>query len=182
MPKIYLVRHGRAASTWGMEIDPELDELGRTQAKAAAQQLAPLGPLPILTSPLSRARETAAPLAEIWQIEPGVESRVGEIRFPSETPADRVRWLKDVMADQWSNLDRDLKAWREDVIATLCSITTDHVIFSHFIAINAAVGFAIEDDRVVSFRPDNASITVLETIGNSLYLVKLGDEADSKVN
>jgi len=111
-------------------------------------------------------------LAEIWQIEPRIESRVGEIRFPSETPADRVRWLKDVMADQWSNLDRNLQVWCEDVIETLCSITTDHAIFSHFIAINAAVGFAIEDDRVVSFRPDNGSITVLETNGNSLNLVQ----------
>jgi len=182
MAKIYLVRHGRAVSSWGLEKDPGLDELGHAQARTAAQQLAPLGPFPIITSPLSRARQTSTPLAAIWQIEPGIDSRVGEIRFPSETPADRVRWLKEVMADRWSNLDRNLQAWRQAVIETLCSLTTETAIFSHFIAINAAVGFAIEDDRVVSFRPDNASITVLETDGNSLNLVKRGDEADTRVN
>jgi len=182
MAKLYLVRHGKAAAGWGMEKDPGLDELGRAQAKATAQRLAPLGPLPIIASPLKRARETAAPLAEIWQIEPRIEPRVGEIRFPSEAPTNRVRWLKEVMADQWANLDRNLQAWRQDVIETLCSITADSVIFSHFIAINAAVGSAAADDRVVSFRPDNASITVLETKANRIGLIKRGDEADTRVN
>ena len=182
MPIIYLVRHGRAASGWGMEKDPGLDELGRVQARAAAKQLAPLGPLAIITSPLNRARETALPLAEIWQIEPEIEPRVGEIRCPFETSTDRVRWLKEVMADQWANLARNLRAWRQDVIETLCSITTDSVIFTHFIAINAAVGFAAADDRVVSFRPDNASITVLETNKNRIDLVRRGAEADTRVN
>ncbi|UCD82374.1 MAG: histidine phosphatase family protein [Desulfobacterales bacterium] len=182
MAKLYLVRHGRAASSWGLEEDPGLDALGRAQAEAAAQRLASLGQLPIITSPLKRARETSAPLAAVWRIEPIIEPRVGEIRFPSETPADRVRWLKEVMADQWSNLSQDLQAWRLDVIETLYAIRTDSVIFSHFIAINVAVGFAVEDDRVVSFRPDNASITVLETNAININLLKRGDEADTRVN
>jgi len=181
MAMIYMVRHGRAASGWGLAKDPGLDEMGRAQAKAAAQRLAPLGPLPIITSPLRRARETAAPLAAIWQIEPVIEPRVGEIRFPAEIASDRVRWLKEVMAAQWSNLDRNLRAWRQDVIETLCSITADCVIFSHFIAINVAVGFAAADDRVVSFRPDNAAITIMETNGDSINLVKRGAEADTRV-
>ena len=182
MTILYLVSHGPATSSWGLAIDPGLDELGRAQARSAAQQLAPLGPLPIISSPRARAQETAMPLAKTWNIEPAIEERVGEIRFPSETPADRVRWLKNVMADQWSNLDRNLQAWREDVIETLCSITTDHVIFSHFIATNAAVGFATVNDRVVTFRPDNASITVLEADANNLCLVKRGEEAETRVS
>jgi len=182
MAKLYLVRHGRAASGWGLEEDPGLDELGRAQAEAAAKRLAPLGPLPIITSPLKRARETSAPLAAIWQIAPVIEPRVGEIRFPAETTSDRIRWLKEVMAARWSNLDRNLRAWRQEVIETLCSITADCVIFSHFIAINVAVGFATADDRVVSFRPDNAAITIMETNGGSINLVKRGDEADTRVN
>jgi broad specificity phosphatase PhoE len=182
MAKIYLVRHGRAASGWGLEKDPGLDELGRSQAKAAAQKLAPRGPFPIITSPLKRARETAAPLAEIWQSETRIEPRAGEIPFPSETPINRVGWLKEVMAGHWSNLDRKLRAWRQDVIQTICSITPDSVIFSHFIAINVAVGFAVEDDRVVIFRPDNASITILETKADRINLIRRGDEADTRVN
>lgn len=182
MAKLYLVRHGRATSSWGLEPDPGLDESGHLQAEASARKIAPLGPLPIIASPLRRTRETAAPLAKIWQVEPRIEPRVGEIRFPAETPASRVHWLKKVMADQWPNLDRSLQAWRQEVIESLCSIAADSVIFSHFIAINVAVGFAAEDSRVVCFRPDNASITILEAKGKKLNLLERGEEADSRVS
>jgi len=182
MTKIYLVRHGRAVSGWGLEKDPGLDDLGRSQAQAAAQKLAPLGPLPIISSPRARARQTAIPLVKLWDMEPALEKRVGEIRFPSETPHDRVSWLKKVMVGQWPNLDPDLQQWRREVIEALLAMVTDTVVFTHYIAINAAVGHAIGDDRVVSFSPDNASITVLETDGDGLYLVKRGLEADTRVN
>jgi broad specificity phosphatase PhoE len=182
MAKIYLVRHGQAAAGWGLEKDPGLDDLGRSQAQAAARQLAPLGPLPIISSPRARARQTAMPLATQWDMEPAIEKRVGEIHFPSETPADRVSWLKKVMVDQWPNLDPELQHWRRQVIEALTAIETDTVVFTHFIAINAAVGHAAGDDRVVSFRPDNASITVMETDGDRLYLVERGEEAVTRVN
>ena len=86
------------------------------------------------------------------------------------------------MVDQWPNLDRDLQQWRQQVIEALLSIKTDTVVFTHYIAINSAVGHTIEDNRVISFRPDNASITALETKGNKLSLVERGVEADTRVN
>jgi len=182
MAKIYLARHGQAASGWGLEKDPGLDDLGRSQAQVAARKLAALGPLPIISSPRARARETAMPLARLWDVKPAIEKRVGEIRFPCETPADRIQWLKEVMADIWPNLDQDLHQWRREVIDALSSIETDTVVFTHFIAINAAVGHAIGDERVVSFSPNNASITILETDGSKLCLVERGVEADTRVN
>ena len=182
MARIYLVRHGQAASGWGLEKDPGLDDLGRFQARAAAQNLAPLGPLPIISSPRARARQTAMPLAKLWDVEPAIKKRVGEIRFPSETPADRVSWLKEVMVDQWPNLDPDLQQWRREVIEALLAMETDTVVFTHYIAINAAVGHATGDNRVVSFSPNNASITVLENAGNELNLVTRGEEAVTNVN
>ncbi|MDP9464079.1 MAG: histidine phosphatase family protein, partial [Actinomycetota bacterium] len=68
MTRLYLVRHGRAAAGWNTDPDPRLDALGLDQATSVARRLAPLGPLPILSSPLLRCRQTAAPLAEIWQV------------------------------------------------------------------------------------------------------------------
>ena len=181
MAKLYLVRHGKATAGWGMEKDSGLDDLGYAQAKAAALTLAPLGPLPIITSPLARTRETSKPLSEIWGIEPQVEEHVGEIRPPSENQSSRVRWLQSIMADKWPNMDPDLKEWRREVIEALCFCEMDSVVFSHFIAINAAVGYATGDDRVVSFRPDNCSITVMETKGNTLMLLERGLEAVTEV-
>ena len=85
------------------------------------------------------------------------------------------------MSDKWSNLDSDLKVWRREVIEALCSCQADSVIFSHFIAINSAVGYATGDDRVVSFKPDNASITIMETRENGLLLLERGAQADTEV-
>ena len=151
------------------------------QAQAAALTLAPLGPLPIISSPRARARQTAKPLVKQWDVEPVIEKRVGEIRFPSETPADRVSRLKEIMVNQWPNLDLDLQHWRREVIEALIEMQTDTVIFTHYIAINAAVGYATKDDRVVCFSPDNASITILETRENRLLLIDRGVEADTEV-
>ena len=55
------------------------------------------------------------------------------------------------------------------------------VIFSHFIAINVAVGHATGEDRVRVFRPDNGSITTFETDGGTLRLITLGREAETEV-
>jgi len=106
---------------------------------------------------------------------------VGEIRFPSRNQSSRVQWLQSIMGDKWSNLDPDLKVWRREVIEALCACEMDCVVFSHFIAINAAVGHANGDDRVVSFRPDNCSITIMETRVNTLTLLERGVEAVTEV-
>ncbi|MBV9331210.1 MAG: histidine phosphatase family protein, partial [Alphaproteobacteria bacterium] len=98
MAKIYLVRHGHAASGFDTA-DPGLDELGRTQAEESARALAPKGPLRILTSPLKRARETALPLAREWKLEPIVETAAAEIPTPSGMSlSERVPWLRKFMA------------------------------------------------------------------------------------
>jgi len=181
--KLYLVRHGRAAAGFGESRDPGLDEVGRKQAEEVAQQLAPLGPLPILTSPLRRARETAAPLAQLWNVQPIIEEAVAEIPSPTDNLQERVAWLRDFMAGSWRNATPPLAQWREDVIAALLAIREDTAIFSHYIAINVAAGAALDDDRAVVFSPDNCSVTVFENDGGALRLIAKGREAPlTKVN
>ena len=183
MARLYLVRHGRAAAGFGESHDPGLDDAGRAQAEAVARELAPRGPLPILTSPLLRTRETAAPLSAQWNKEPKVENAVAEIPSPTDNLQERVAWLRQFMAGSWRNASMELAAWREDVIATLLAIAEDTVVFTHFIAINVAVGAATGDDRVVLFSPDNGSVTILENDGGTLRLIEKGREAAlTKVN
>ena len=45
MPKVYMVRHGRAAANFTSDLDPGLDDLGRDQAVQAASLLAVQAPL-----------------------------------------------------------------------------------------------------------------------------------------
>jgi broad specificity phosphatase PhoE len=179
-----VVRHGKAEAGFGGAMDPGLDALGRAQADAVAARLAPLGPVPILSSPLARARQTAAPLAMLWNRTPAIEDAVAEIPSPpGMTLEERVVWLRNLMTGSWRAVPRDLAAWREHCIATLAAIAEDTVVFSHYIAINVAAGAAMGDDRVVVFSPDNCSVTVLETDGTNLKLIEKGAEASlTKVN
>jgi broad specificity phosphatase PhoE len=184
MVKLYLVRHGRAEAGFGEGVDPGLDALGREQAAAVAAKLGERGPLPILSSPLKRARQTAELLARLWDRAPIIEDAVAEIPSPKGmTLEERVAWLRGLMAGSWRDASRDLAAWRERCIATLAAIDRDTVIFSHYVAINVAVGAATGDDRVVVFSPDNCSVTVLEADGTGLKLIEKGSEASlTKVN
>jgi broad specificity phosphatase PhoE len=74
-------------------------------------------------------------------------------------------------------------AWRRRVVDFLLSIEDqDAVVVSHFVAINAAVGWATGDDRVVVFAPDNCSRTELKIEAGRLELVELGATASTHVN
>jgi broad specificity phosphatase PhoE len=181
MTRLHLVRHGRAAAGWGSHLDPGLDDVGRTQAEAMAQALAPNGPLPLLVSPMRRTRETAAALERQWRIAARIEPRVGEIPSPVEDLAARAHWLSRVMPCGWAELDPSLQRWRDDVIFALAAISEDTVVVSHFVAINVAVGAALDDPRVTCFRPDYCSRTMLEVSDGKLILVERGSEAATEV-
>jgi broad specificity phosphatase PhoE len=181
MSRLYLVRHGKAGARFGEDADPGLDATGRAEADAMARELAPLGPLPLVASPLRRTRETAAPLEQRWKTAARIETRVGEIPSPGIPLAERAAWLTGVMARRWQEIDPALRRWRNDIVAALLSLTADTVVVSHFVAINAAVSAARGDERVRVFSPANCSVTILDAAGGKLAVVRLGSEGESRV-
>jgi broad specificity phosphatase PhoE len=182
MVRIHLVRHGRAAAGWDRDRDPPLDAIGEAQAQGVADRLGPLGPLRIVTSPLRRCQETAAPLAARWDVEPTVETAVAEIPSPAGVAMeDRLAWLRQTMAGTWDALDDRYTAFRDGVLQYVASCEHDTVIFSHFVAINAVLGACLGDDRLVLRRLDNTSVTVVETDAGDLRLVEAGHEADTLI-
>jgi broad specificity phosphatase PhoE len=181
MPRLHLVRHGKAAAAWDADLDPGLDPLGQSQAEAMADAVAPLGPLGLLVSPLKRTRETAAPLEAKWRARGLIEPAVAEIPSPTPELAARRLWLDRIMAAGWAEVEADLQAWRMGVIERLLGLSEDTVVVSHFIAINVAVGAATGDTSIICFRPDHCSRTVLEVQGGHLVLVELGAQADTEV-
>ena len=54
-------------------------------------------------------------------------------------------------------------------------------MFSHFIAINAAIGAALSDDRLVVRSLDNCSLTIIDAVDGALQLVESGHEADTLI-
>ena len=182
MPSIYFVRHGEAAAGFGAHVDPSLSDLGVAQAKATANYLAGLNPMEIYSSPLRRARETAEELAKIWQREIKIEDRVAEVPSNDADLSSRAAWLAKIMQGTWVALPNHLKEWRQNMIDFVEGCSNDCVIFSHFVAINILVGYAEDTELMVSFRPDNASITQFDNSGERLRVVSKGLEATTKVN
>lgn len=182
MAIIYIVRHGRAAASFDKDLDPGLDDLGQSQAESACRQLAGHLPLELVSSPLKRARETAEPLARHTGNAVHVEERVSEIPSPGLSVEERGPWLRGIMGGNWRDQSGELQSWRQDLADYLTGLQSDTAIFSHYVAINVAVGVANDDDRVLIFRPDNGSVTTFETDGTSLRLVELGGQAQTRVN
>ena len=184
MARLYLVRHGEPAGTWGQSDDPDpgLTELGRRQASGAAEQLLKTPPKLIVSSPLRRARETAVPLASAMKLEATIVDAVAEIPTPASVAfAQRGDWLRGLMAGEWGAADASLRAWRDGIVSYLTGLQEDTAVFSHFVAINVALGAAIGDDRVVCFKPSHASVTVFETKGRAISLVELGETAETSI-
>ena len=185
MARLYLVRHGRATGGWDVDPDPGLDDLGRQQADGLVERLGPLGPLPVVTSPLRRCQQTAAPLAAHWQIEVVIEPMVAEIPSPPGVPMDeRVAWLRQAMAGTWAALGGRWADYRDEVLAFMRARTgdmVDMVVVSHFVAINAVIGACRGDDRLVVNSLDNASVTIVDAGASGLVLLETGHEADTLI-
>ena len=149
-----------------------------------AEQLtaAIVGPVPILSSPLRRCRETAAPVAARWATDVEVEPLVAEIPSPEGVlMGERVAWLRAAMGARWSDLGPRYGAFRDGVVRRLLAATGPTIVVSHFVAINAAIGAAVGDDRLVLRSLDNCSVTVLDVVDGSLRLVEGGHEADTLI-
>ena len=188
MARLYLIRHGKPASVWGdADTDPGLDATGLAQAEAARDWLMGLPaderPRAVASSPLRRCRETAQPTADALAVAVEIDPVVGEIPTPQALhPSERPTWLRAVFQGTWGEIagDLDYDEWRREIVGSLRA-RGDTAVFSHYVAINAVVSHLLGDERVLHFRPDHASITVLETDGSQLRLVEKGREAATGV-
>jgi probable phosphoglycerate mutase len=181
---IYLVRHGEAAASWGQSADPGLSDLGHTQAKVAADSLETqliASEIALISSPLLRAQETAVPLAERLAKSVTIGERFREI--PSPVPlAERQDWLRGFMRQEWAGQQDSLQAWRNSLVQAVEELPGSTVIFTHFLVINALVGWYTQREETLVFWPDNASITVLERSPSKISVKALGNQMSTVVN
>jgi broad specificity phosphatase PhoE len=188
MARLYLIRHGKPAAVWGGDDDdPGLDETGQAQARAVRDWLMALPaadrPTRVVSSPLRRCCETAEPTARALGVAAEIDARVGEIPTPAAlTAEERGPWLRKSFAGTWAEIEGDLDydAWRREITASLAARGAT-AVFSHYVATNAVVSQLLGDPRVLAFRPDHASVTVLEADGETLTLVEKGREAATSV-
>ena len=183
--RLHLVRHGRAAAGWDDDPDPPLDDVGRDQADAVAERLAAtLGrPVPVVTSPLLRCRQTAAPIAARWGVDVEIEPLVAEIPSPEGVPmGERVAWLRSTMAGTWSDLGPRYVDFRDAVVADSSRRTAPsgrrQPLRRHQ---RGDRGRARRRPDGARGRSTTARSPSLDVDGGALHLVEGGHEADTLI-
>lgn len=182
MTRLFLIRHGEPEAAWGGAVDdPGLSADGRKQAEGAARTLAGLELVGILSSPMKRCRETAAPFETHARSGARVEQRVSEVVAPAGV-TDRRTWLREnfpwddgVARRRWSDVDPALRVWRDNVVGAMLEQKQDCAVFSHFIAINALASVATGSNETIVCVPGYASITEFRVHDGALELVRLGE-------
>jgi broad specificity phosphatase PhoE len=178
---LIVVRHGRTEANasgllLGQRLDPGLDDLGRQQA---ARLGAVLGDVDrVVSSPLRRARETAAALAGAVEVE--VDDRWVEIDYGdldgtplAEVPAETwARWRADTTFEPGSGeslaaLGARVRAAAEELLDE--SRSRDIVVVTHVSPVKAAAGWALGVGDEIAWRMwcAPASITRIGASGSN---------------
>lgn len=152
--------------------DPPLTDEGAAKAAGVAAWLAPEQIDHVVSSPLRRARETAAPLAARLGIEPELIDGVGEfdrrdasyIPF-EELPRDHEKFSA-MVEGRWDDIDgwTDPLRFREEVVAAIEALVDRYpggrvAVFTHAGVINVYLGHILGIARTLWFYPGYASIS-----------------------
>ena len=160
---LYLVRHGRTAHNASRRLlgrlDVALDDLGERQAEALGRVPFLRGARRVVTSPLSRARDTAAALGppvtvdERWtELDYGVYDGTELQSVPAELWS---RWISDAgYAPDGGESIASLGERVRDACGDLWpeAVEEDVVVVSHVSPIKAAVAWALGVGEEISWR------------------------------
>jgi len=193
MTSFVLVRHG--AHDWlgrgiaGRMPGVSLNEKGRTQARQLVERLSQRAIAAIYSSPIERARQTAAPLAQARGLPVAIDDAFSEIDFGewtgrtfAELEADHDRWRawcerKSVAAAPGGEA---FTAVQRRVLDGLERLRRLHhpdeavVVFSHGDIIKAAIAgvLGLSVDHIERFEIAPASVSVIDA-GDGWAQVKL---------
>lgn len=158
---LILVRHGRTeANASGLllgRLDPALDELGVAQAEALGAAIGSVDR--VLTSPLTRTRQTAAQLGAPVEVdERWIELDYGDLDgTPTRDVAPDLwqRWRSDVDfappgGESFRQLGERVRAACDDLVEE--AMARDVVVVTHVSPIKAAIAWALDTPVDVVWR------------------------------
>ncbi len=158
---VLLVRHGQTSTTGrvlpGRAEGLDLADAGRAQAEQVAERIADLEHVAaVYTSPLERARQTAAPIGAALGLRPRVRRGLNECDFGEWTGQELKKLYK---APEWQSVQRTPSTFRfpggesfsemqHRIVTTLDELRQEHpgktiVCVSHADPIKAAVANAV---------------------------------------
>ncbi len=193
MTRVLLLRHGESLSNADpkaialpTESGDRLSEVGREQARAAADALKGAGVTRLLSSPMRRAAETAEPLSEVLQLPVTVLPYVHELRettgYGELSPEEQKlrRWSArmsaypddpdraDEGAESFNDVRRRvrrLKRELESQPAEEKALVVTHGIFSRFFFFDSLLGEEFEPRMAPglwNLRTRNCGLSVFE--------------------
>ncbi len=191
---LILIRHGQStANAEGLlvgRLDVPLTEMGRAQASALDGAL--VGVEDVLSSPLLRARDTAA--LAVPNLSAGEEPAFIEQDFglydghkDADVPRDEWRAFQEShthrfgggesLADVDERVHARLEEWRQDADHLIHDPHRHLVVVSHVSPIKSAVAWALGVGGHVAWRLrlENASVTTMSVRGSSPFLVTYND-------
>ena len=195
MALIFLIRHGeneytRTGKLAGWTKGVSLNEAGQKQAQALAERLKHLPFKHIYSSPLERARETAAPLAEALRLKVEVREGLGELVYGEWTGkslkvlARKKLWrvVQGLPSAMQFPAGETMRGAQLRLVDALERIARDHpkdllAVFSHSDPIKLAVAFylGMPLDLFQRLQIQTCSVTVLRLGQGAPSLVKLND-------
>ena len=199
MTQLLLIRHGeneytRSGKLAGWTPGVHLNDAGQKQAEALAKRLALAPIMAIYSSPLERARETAAPLAKAKGLKVEISTGLGEVRYGSWTGKSLKRLARTKL---WAVVQHHPSAmefpegeslWNVQarVVEALEQIARAHpkelvAAFSHADIIKLAVAYylGMPLDLFQRIMINTASVTLLHLGHGQTALVKLNDTGSS---
>lgn len=186
--ELILIRHGRPQRIENAEepADPPLTDLGHRQARAVAGWMA-VEPFDALyCSPMRRARQTAAPLAALAEVEAVVEPGVREYDAlsPAYIPMEELKADRDAY-QAWlaQNAKEDREEFRYEVVEALERICTLHrgqrvVVVCHGGVINIWASHLLGLGDAMFFEPFYTSVNrFLAASSGERSIVSLNESA-----
>ena len=182
--KLILIRHGEAASAFGESEDPSLSALGTKQSKKLVKDLNidVLNKYKFFSSPKARAIQTAKPLVDILKKDLIVKKEFSEIPAPKIDSKEKQRWLKNIMSLPIDKLPKDVNLWRQNLLKVMSSLEKNTIVFTHFMVINALIGYIVKNKTLLYFYPANASVTKVFLKNGTPSSYQVGENKKTFIN
>jgi broad specificity phosphatase PhoE len=96
--------------------------------------------------------------------------------------SERPSWLREMFSKDVDQFEKPQADWRDKIINVTHSFKSPTLIFSHFMVINVLVGYLQKSKKIVTFYPDNCSVTKMSLNQGMLSLEEIGSSQESVVN
>ena len=189
--ELIIVRHGRPVRIEGADgiADPELAPIGLKQAEAVADYLQDLSIDLVVSSPLLRARQTAAPLLKRLGLEAQIVPDLAEIDRDSDTYVP-MEELKNSGGEEWQSIiadpdsmhgDVDIDAFADTVHGAFEKIIDENpgktvVAFCHAMVTMCFLQKMLGYGDKYGIRVDYASITRVQASSNGARSIRSANE------